>query len=69
MPASGFLLSCVFLSYKVYQAVRSCRGLAPVFIPGASELEKLVAPAEAWAAEACNMLKIKVRSLTTVGVK
>ncbi|CAM9344738.1 unnamed protein product, partial [Ectocarpus sp. 4 AP-2014] len=45
---------------QVCQAIRSCRGLAHVFIPGASELEKLVAPAEAWAKEACDMLKIKV---------
>lgn len=45
---------------QVYQAMRSCRGIAPVCIPGASELEDLVASAEAWAAEACRILKIKV---------
>ncbi|CAM9170262.1 unnamed protein product, partial [Ectocarpus sp. 12 AP-2014] len=50
---------------KVCQAIRSCRGLAHVFIPGASELEKLVAPAEAWAKEACDMLKIKVLDPST----
>lgn len=55
------LLLYLLLSYKVYQAIRSCRGLAAVFLPGASELEKLVTPAEAWAAEACDVLKIKVR--------
>ena len=31
-----------------------------MIIPGASELEKLVLSAEAWAAEACKVLKIKV---------
>ncbi|CAN0228914.1 unnamed protein product, partial [Ectocarpus sp. 12 AP-2014] len=50
---------------QVCQAIRSCRGLAHVFIPGASELEKLVAPAEAWAKEACDMLKIKVLDPST----
>ncbi|CAM9246781.1 unnamed protein product [Ectocarpus sp. 6 AP-2014] len=48
---------------QVCQAIRSCRGLAHVFIPGASELEKLVAPAEAWAKEACDMLKIKASTM------
>ena len=48
------------------QAIRSCRGLGSIFIPGASELEKLVAPAEAWATEACDILKIKVRSVPTI---
>ncbi|CAM9637695.1 unnamed protein product, partial [Ectocarpus sp. 13 AM-2016] len=50
---------------QVCQAIRSCRGLAHVFIPGASELEKLVAPAEAWAKEACDVLKIKVLDPST----
>lgn len=48
---------------QVYQAIRSCRGVAPVLILGASELPKLVAPAEAWAVEACRTLKIKVFAL------
>lgn len=51
---------------QVYQAIRSCRGLAPMFIPGASELEKLVASAEAWASKACEVLKIKVSSCSRV---
>lgn len=60
------VLSSLFVFHQVFQAIRSCRGLAPVFIPGASELEKLVAPAEAWATEACNMLKIKVWAVPQV---
>lgn len=47
----------------MYQAIRSCRGVAPIFIPGASELFKLVEPAEAWAVEACKTLKIQVFAL------
>eukprot|EP00904_Undaria_pinnatifida_P009167 jgi/Undpi1/5380/HiC_scaffold_2.g00661.m1 len=50
---------------QVYQAIRSCRGLAPVSIPGSSELEKLVASAEAWASKACEILKIKIEVNTT----
>ncbi|CAM9103685.1 unnamed protein product [Laminaria digitata] len=49
---------------QVYQAIRSCRGLAPVLIPGASELLKLVASAEAWASKACEILKIKIQANT-----
>ena len=45
----------------MYQTIRACRAIAPVFIPGASELEKLVASAEAWAREACGVLRIKVK--------
>ncbi|CAB1102142.1 unnamed protein product [Ectocarpus sp. CCAP 1310/34] len=52
---------------QVCQAIRSCRGLANVFIPGAPELEKLVAPAEAWAKEACDMLKIKASRMNSTG--
>ncbi|CAM9313150.1 unnamed protein product [Scytosiphon promiscuus] len=51
---------------QVYQAIRSCKGLDPVFIPGASELEKLVIPAEAWAREACSVLKIKVPDASAI---
>lgn len=58
--------SVVWCGVQVYQAIRSCRGLAPVFIPGASELEKLVASAEAWASKACEILKIKVGSYSRV---
>lgn len=45
---------------QVYQAIRSCRGLAPIVVPGASELWKLVELAEAWANEACKILQLKV---------
>lgn len=72
-PASNseYVLAVCFICLrliplKVCQAIRSCRGLGSIFIPGASELEKLVAPAEAWATEACDILKIKVRSVPTL---
>lgn len=39
-----------------------------MFIPGASELEKLVPPAEAWAQEACRVLKINVRDKIKIAV-
>lgn len=67
---SNILQSVVFsFLLKVCQAIRSCRGLAPVFIPGGSELEKLVPPAEAWAREACRVLNINVRDKVTYGLR
>ncbi|CAM9108891.1 unnamed protein product, partial [Discosporangium mesarthrocarpum] len=48
--------------WQVHQAIRMCRAVSPVVVPGWEQLEAIVVPAEAWAQRACRVLRLKVQA-------